>query len=168
MMKPLFTAVAAGAILALSACTATRHEPVKDNAQSTLQAVTVTDQELRPIATDYVTGVIAGLEKGDYQLFIRNYADEYSKTMNAAKFAPMAKSFQERNGKLEKLEYLGILNQGIFKVVLWKAQFARTKAFEAELKRNGQDPAKHPVPEMLIRLMLGNVNGQWKIFAILM
>ena len=84
MMKPLFTAVAAGAILALSACTATRYEPVKDNAQSTLQAVTVTGQELRPIATDYVTGVIAGLEKGDYQLFIRNYADEYSKTMNAA------------------------------------------------------------------------------------
>lgn len=167
MMKPLFTAVAAGAILALSACTTTRQEPVKDNAPSTLQTVSIPDQELRIIATDYVTGVIAGLEKGDYRLFIKNYAEEYSRTMSAAKFAPMAKSFQERNGKLEKLEYLGILNQGVFKVVLWKAQFARTKALEAELKRNGQGPAKHSVPEMLVRLMLGNVNGQWKIFAIL-
>lgn len=169
MKKILFTVAAAGAVLALSACsTLNKDASAKDDAKSVVKAVAVQEQELRPIATTYVTDVLTGLGKGDYERFIKNYAPEYSKTMNAAKFAPMAKAFQERNGALEKLDYLGMLNQGVFKVVVWKAQFARTKAFEAELKRDGQDPAKHPMPEVLVRLMLGNVEGQWKIFAIFM
>ena len=31
---------------------------------------------------------------------------------------------------------------------------------------DGKDPAKIPVPELLVRLLLGNVNGEWKAFAI--
>ena len=49
---------------------------------------------------------------------------------------------------------------------LWKVRFARSRASEAELKRNGKNPEKVPVPDTLVRLMLGNIDGQWKIFAI--
>ncbi|HBJ96371.1 MAG TPA: hypothetical protein DDZ11_08095, partial [Lentisphaeria bacterium] len=56
--------------------------------------------------------------------------------------------------------------QGIFKTALWKARFARSHASEADLKRSGKDPEKVPVPDTLIRLLLGKIDGQWKIFAI--
>lgn len=168
-MKNIFSVTAAAAVLfSLAACTTPTAENTASPARSTVQAVQIPEQELRTIATAYAQDVIGGLEKGDYARFIKNYASEYAKTMNPEKFAPMAKAFQERNGKLENLDYLGTLNQGAFKLVVWKARFARTKALEEELKRGGRNPAELPLPDVLIRLLVGNVDGQWKIFAFFM
>ena len=142
-MKNIFSVTAAAAVLfTLAACTTTTTENTASPARSTVQTVQIPEQELRTIATAYAQDVIGGLEK--------------------------AKAFQERNGKLENLDYLGTLNQGAFKLVVWKARFARTKALEEELKRGGRNPAELPLPDVLIRLLVGNVDGQWKIFAIFM
>lgn len=161
MRKLLVVLVSIGTALTFSACSTLRHPEAPSggfNAED--------EQELRTAATTYVTDALNGLESGNYELFIRNFAPEYRKTMNSAKFELMAKEFGKNSGKAEKIEWMGVLNQGIFKTALWKVRFARSHASEAELKRNGKNPEKVPVPDTLVRLMLGNIDGQWKIFAI--
>ncbi len=168
MKKILFTAVAATAVIFTACSSLNQNTSEKNEEKSVVKTVAVQEQELSKLGTEYATDVITGLEKGDYKRFIKNYASEYTREMNAAKFAQMAKAFQKRNGKLEKLTYLGTLNQGVFKGIVFKAQFARSKALEDELKRKGIDSAKTPVQEVLVRLIIGNVEGKWKIFAIYM
>ena len=170
MKKIVSVTVAAAVLFTLAACsTPSRPEDsAKNPARSSVQSVEIPEQQLRELATGYAKEVLGGLENGDYPRFIRNYAAEYAETMTAAKFAPMTKMFQKRNGKLEQLDYLGTLNQGAFKMVVWKARFARTRALEEALKRDGRDPAAQTVPDVLVRLLLGNVDGQWKIFAIVL
>ena len=145
MRKFLSALASIGAALALTACSTVQTQEVPSGAFNAED-----EQELRTAATAYVTDVLNGLESGSYELFIRNFAPEYRKTMTSAKFKLMT----------------GSLNQGIFKTALWKARFARSHASEAELIRSGKDPEKVSVPDTLIRLLLGKIDGQWKIFAI--
>ena len=154
MRKFLSALASIGAALALTACSTVQTQEMPSgvfNAED--------EQEL-------CTAALNGLESGNYELFIRNFAPEYRKTMTSAKFKLMTEEFRKNNGKTEKIEWLGSLNQGVFKTALWKVRFARSRASEAELKRNGKDPEKVPVPDTLIRLLLGKIDGQWKIFAI--
>lgn len=162
--KLFFTAAAALTAVAFSACKSTA--PEQKPPSSVITQTAVKPEELKKIADAYLKDIITGLEKNDYKMFVKDFANEYKDTMNPEKFAPLAAGFQSKNGKLLELKYLDALDQGIFKSVVWKAKFARTKAQEDALKRDGKDPNKLPVPELLIRLLLGNVNGEWKAFAI--
>lgn len=161
MRKFLSALASIGAALALTACSTVQTQEMPSgvfNAED--------EQELRTAATAYVTDALNGLESGNYELFIRNFAPEYRKTMTSAKFKLMTEEFRKNNGKAERIEWLGSLNQGVFKTAIWKVRFARLQASEAELKRNAKDPEKVSVPDTLIRLLLGEIDGQWKIFAI--
>ena len=161
MRKLLVVLVSIGTALIFSSCSTLR-PPEAPSGEFNAED----EQELRTAATAYVTDALNGLESGSYELFIRNFAPEYRKTMTSAKFKLMTEEFRKNNGKVEKIEWLGSLNQGIFKTALWKACFARSHASEAELIRSGKDPEKVSVPDTLIRLLLGKIDGQWKIFAI--
>ncbi len=161
--KLFFTSAAILAVIGFSACKST---PQEQPPRSVITPATVSPDQLKQIADTYLKNIITGLETKDYKLFVKDFAREYKDTMNPEKFAPLAAGFQAKNGKLLELKYLDSLDQGIFKSVVWKARFARTKAQEEALKRDGKDPAKLPVPELLVRLLLGNVNGEWKAFAI--
>ena len=162
--KFFFTGAAALAVIGFSACKST--VPEQAPRASVVTPAAVSPDQLKKIADAYLKDILTGLETTDYKLFVKDFASEYKDTMNPEKFAPLAAGFQAKNGKLLELKYLDSLDQGIFKSVVWKAKFARTKVQEEALKRDGKDPGKIPVPELLVRLLLGNVNGEWKAFAI--
>lgn len=164
LRKFFFTGAAVLAAVAISACRSTA--PDQPPRASVITRAEVAPEQLKTIADAYLKDILTGLETNDYKRFVKDFASEYKDTMNPEKFAPLAAGFQAKNGKLLELKYLDSLDQGIFKSVIWKARFARTKAQEEALKRDGRDPAKTPAPELLIRLLLGNINGEWKAFAI--
>lgn len=159
-----FTSAALLAIIGCPACKST--VPEQPPKASVITPANISPDQLKQIADTCLKNIITGLETKDYKLFVKDFAREYKDTMNPEKFAPLAAGFQAKNGKLLELKYLDSLDQGIFKAVVWKAKFARTKAQEEALRRDGKDPAKFPVPELLVRLLLGNVNGEWKAFAV--
>ena len=154
--KFIFTSAAILAVLGFSACKTAA--PEQTPPASVITPAEVSPDQLKKIADVYLKDILTGLETNDYKLFVKDFAREYKDTMNPEKFAPLAAGFQAKNGKLQNLKYL--------KSVVWKAKFARPKAQEEALRRDGKDPAKIPVPELLVRLLLGNVNGEWKAFAI--
>lgn len=162
--KFIFTSAAILAVLGFSACKTAA--PEQTPPASVITPAEVSPDQLKKIADVYLKDILTGLETNDYKLFVKDFAREYKDTMNPEKFAPLAAGFQAKNGKLQNLKYLDCLDQGIFKSVVWKAKFTRPKAQEEALRRDGKDPAKIPVPELLVRLLLGNVNGEWKAFAI--
>ena len=54
-----------------------------------------------------------------------------------------------------------------FRQAVWKARFARSKSQDEAIRSGGKDPAAVPVPDLLIRLYLGNENNTWKVYSII-
>ena len=72
MRKLLVVLVSIGTALTFSACSTLRPPEAPSggfNAED--------EQELRTAVTPYVTDALNGLESGNYELFIRNFAPEY-------------------------------------------------------------------------------------------
>ena len=161
-MLPLLFFIASVMFTACSSMKAEQKEEKKESFK--LANVPVSETELERISEPAVREIFRGILTNDYSVFRKPF---HEKVTAEQTFRKLSAEFRKKFGELKELKYLGTLDAGIFRQTVWKARFARSKSLDEAIRRGGKDPASVPVPDLLIRLYLGNENNTWKVYSII-
>lgn len=91
--------------------------------------------------------LMVGLKQGDHQRFAARHTAERREQITPENFTKMAEAITADLGECQSREYLGRLDKQTLEVFLWKAKFSKNQE------------------EVLIRLMLGEIDGQYQVFS---
>lgn len=91
--------------------------------------------------------IIEGFQNQDYVLFSKNFTPELKERFPKQDFKASVDSFNKRYGKLESMVPMGEMKISGMDVLFWKARFSANKN------------------DVLIRLVLGHLDGVYKIFG---
>ena len=147
-----------------TACSSTKAEQKEKKESFKLANIPVSESELERISEPAIREIFQGILKNDYSIFRKPF---HEKVASEQTFRQLSVKFREKFGELKELKYLGTLEAGIFKQTIWKARFARSKSLDEAIRRGGKNPSSIPVPDLLIRLYLGNENNTWKVYSII-
>lgn len=150
----------------LTACSFTREGKKEKNDVENFKITNapISESDLTKISEPAIREIFNGIQKNDYSIFRKPF---HEKVSSEEAFQKMAPTFRRKFGELQELKYLDTLQAGLFKATVWKARFAPSAELEEAIRREGRDPKKILVPELLIRLYLGNDNGVWKVYSII-
>lgn len=162
-MKTMFFTILTLSAAFLTACSTTADAEKNKTEKLSIADVQVPEAELKKISESAIREIFRGIEKNDYSIFRKSF---YEKVTTEKNFKQLSAAFHEKNGKMENLKYLDTLQVGVFKVTVWKVRFARSQKLIDAMKRDNRKPEAIPLSDMLIRLYLGNIGGQWKVFSI--
>jgi hypothetical protein len=127
-------------------------------------------QEIKPEEADglkdkavvYMDNILKGIDSDNYSLFSENFTDEMREGINKDAFKEMIKRFDKQKGKMLSKQYLGVLNQGLFKIYLWKAKYEGPEIKE----EGGMGKLKRLPKDNLIKLVIGKVDEKYKVFGL--
>ena len=154
------------AAMLFPACSSTREEQKSKNKMENFKIANapISESDLKKISEPAIREIFQGIHKNDYSIFRKPFQEKLTSEQS---FRKLASSFRAKFGELEDLKYLDTLQAGIFKATVWKARFARSEEFKETMRKDGKNPDLVPVPDLLIRLYLGNENGVWKVYSII-
>ena len=157
-------------VIMAAACSSTKAEKTEKEKKEEktvklkLSGVPASESELKNFSESAIREIFDGILRNDYSVFRKPF---HKKVVSEPSFRQLAAKFREKFGGMKDLKYLGSLEAGIFKQTVWKARFDRSKSMDEAILRGGKDPADIPVPDLLIRLYLGNENGNLKVYSIM-
>ena len=165
----------ASALLLLCACETTA--PIQDTGDTAIgskSAANIAQTQYSPeetvamkkAAEQFLNDILTGLRDRNYKLFIKNYTDEMKIDIPEKSFFVMADEFSKKKGPYIARQFLGDLNQGYFKIFLWKAQFDVPKELVESTKKLGKDPKTLLRSDTLIRLELAKVGNEYVVMGI--
>ncbi len=166
-MKNLLCLFAGAALVTMlvTGCTSTSPEEgkdknKKDEKKPELENIIAKSKtaQVKPFAEKYVNSLLDGLKEEDYSLFTSYLTPEMKENITKQAFKTMCEKFNSEKGEYQRKIYLGELDQGVFKVFLWKAVFTKDSDKDvAPDRRVGRD--------VLVKLIIGQVAKKYMIFG---
>ncbi len=167
MKYRLIAAVCAAVLTAGCAATAAKTEvtvvPAPAPAKQTQELKN--DADFARFGEERFRNILSAMQTTDYDRFFRDQVPERRKLLSRDDFPRMTANFNQRFGKLESLQLLGVVSKIKSRTIVWKGVFARTPYIESEMRRDGIDPAKAQKTESLIQIILVSRNGGWQVMA---
>jgi len=115
----------------------------------------VEDKELLPLAEQYLDSIIVGMKDKNYNNFIQYQVEERRQTITKEKFKQMIEALDKEKGSYKGRSYIGSMTKGVFKVFVWKAQYAKIDKSKKEVS-----------DDVLVTLILGYVDSKYQIFGV--
>lgn len=116
---------------------------------------------VKRIADEYMQGIIKAMNENNYKEFSKHFTPEMKKGITKSAFKTMMDKFKAEKGTYKGRQYLGELNQGLFKVYLWKAEYDKPAPKDEKEKVKFQ--IQH---DTLVRLIVGQVDDKYMVFGL--
>jgi hypothetical protein len=98
-------------------------------------------------AEEILDTILTGMKERNHTLYLSHFTSEWKEKITKANFEKMSAAIADELGECQSRQYFGLVNKQILDVFIWKATFNKTDE------------------EAVIRLVLGEVDGQYQVFS---